>query len=69
MKGRPSRILLLTLLLAILPASELIASPLPERAQQQDVPGLEKLRDLQGFQALFNQDVGRPRLILLLSPT
>lgn len=47
--------------------SLLVGSASPSGAQNQ--PGLKDLRSLEQFTAVFNRDHGRPRLILLLSPT
>jgi len=52
-------------------ASVTIPRPLQPAVQAQGAPGLpvEALTDLEQLRARFNGDVGKVRLILLLSPT
>jgi hypothetical protein len=64
MVARP-RVVLVAWLLALLVAGA-CESPPPERGSAPTLSTLERIEELR---AAFNADRGRPRLVLLLSPT
>ena len=62
--------LMLLLGLAICGCGGVIGStPRPPQASTADVMSLTDLHDIGDLQTRFNQDAGKPRLLLLVSPT
>jgi hypothetical protein len=52
------------------PTAAVVGTAKAEQSSKVDVSGnLTDLNRIEEFQAIFNQDAGKPRLILLLSPT